>query len=59
MKAYCSYCGAADVPLIAAPAGEVAFICCECVQSCLVLFIENLQSQKEKADNEGIRALQV
>lgn len=47
MRAYCSFCGDDKGPLIAAPAGEVAFICCRCAESCIILFIENLQKKEE------------
>ena len=54
MKAYCSFCRDEKGPLIAAPAGEIAFICCKCAESCIVLFIENLQRQKDSNKNGRI-----
>lgn len=51
MRPYCSFCRTEKGPLIAAPLGEVAFICEGCASSCIVLFIEAFQ--KEKAEKQA------
>ena len=55
MKPYCSFCRTESGPLIEAPRGEVAFICCDCAKSCILIFIDNFKGQKrtEKAAENG------
>jgi len=53
MKPYCSFCKTEKGPLIAAPLGEVAFICEACASNCITLFIEFFRKEKarEQAEN--------
>lgn len=46
---HCSFCGKNQKEITMLIAGPVAFICDECVESCVTLLMENMRKKKEKA----------